>query len=255
MKNFMIILLCVSLGILSACSIIGNTGKSKMLIKDIAYKHQKQNESEYTVYLQEKDSLEPYLVLTSDYNGSVLLMRKYVWDDLVYYSEEKSQGTRGGYYPASNVDKYLNTIFFSALSLELQNKILDTAISVVDFDSIGKGGGRVETEIIQRKIFLLSASEMNISSGMSATEGKRLNYFKNESRYIATYKNGIAEAYWLRSTYLWDDIQGWSIGSDGYYGGSSVSSEYALRPVFCLSCDTIICEKKVDRKTIYVISE
>ncbi len=201
-------------------------------IKDIAFDINK--EYEFTVYIKEKDSYEPYLVIESKYDKGVLLLKKYLEGEDIFFNPQKSQGTRGGYYPKSNVDSYLNSEFKSRFSTTLQNKILDTTISVTTKDGVGSGGMKRDTENVQRKLFLLSATELNIRDGMACVEGKPLKYFKGEKNFIATNNKGDAMAYWLRTAYLWDDIQAWaiSLAGSGAAGGVSVSSTLAVRPAF-----------------------
>jgi hypothetical protein len=221
------------------------------MLKDISFSKNSEDPDDFTVYIQESDVLVPYLAISSDYEGGILLLRKYLLDETVPFSYEKSQGSSGGYYPASYVDGYLNGTFFERLAPELRELINNTAISVSTLEGVGSGGGDRGTEIVQRKIFLLSATELNIKSGMASSEGKALDYFKkvgsvavgeNGGGLVAIYENGEADAYWLRSAYHWDDIQAWSVGSDGTCGGSSVSLDLAIRPAFCLPGDTVIDE-------------
>ncbi|WP_265446855.1 DUF6273 domain-containing protein [Acetivibrio straminisolvens] len=256
-----ILIMCIFLTILTGCFPVFNwqgsdenkTGEGKSMLKDIAYRNKTQDSDSYTVYIQEKGAFEPFLVLSSDYEGGILLLRKFLLEDLISYSDSKSYGSKGGYYPKSNIDYYLNNNYILQFSQTLQNKILDTNVSVSTLESVDGGGSVKDTEKIQRKIFILSASEMNIKSGMANNEGKPLAYYKDNEDLKATYKNGVAEAYWLRTAYLWDDIQAWTVGADGVIGGSSVSEAYAIRPAFCLPKDTLIRKTELNGKTVYVV--
>lgn len=224
-------------------------------IKDIAFDINK--EYEFTIYIKEKDSYEPYLVIDSNYDKGVLLLKKYLEGENIYFNPQESQGTRGGYYPNSNVDSYLNSDFKSRFTTSLQNKILDTTISVTTKDGVGSGGGKRETENIQRKIFLLSATELNIKAGMACVEGRPLAYFKGNKNFIATNKKGDAMSYWLRTAYLWSDIQAWSIGitGGGAAGGDLVSLTLAVRPAFCIDGNTAIKEMDgiIEGKKVYTL--
>jgi len=250
--------LCLLLALISACALTKNekgNNENKtgdIMLKDITYN--KRSNSSFTIYIKEDDSFEPYLVIDNNYSNGVLLLRKYLLDEEVIFNDQKSQGSNGGYYPASNVDTYLNTIYFSKLSSELQDIILDATISVSTLEGVGGGGSIIETENIQRKIFLLSATELNIKSGMASKEGIPLDYFNKTDNWIAVNKNGEARNYWLRSAYHWDDIQAWVIASDGTYGGASVSSTLAIRPAFCIPGNISIKEENVNGESVYVIS-
>ena len=199
-------------------------------------------ESIKTVYVKENNNYEPYLVITDNYNGNMLLLRKYLCNEQIYFSGEKSHGSNGGYYPCSHIDNYLNTEFLSLFSHEMQEKIISSQIDVSALDSISGGGAIRNTEKISRKIFLLSATELNIKSGMALREGTPLKYFKDNKNVIAYTDDNTPQVQWLRSAYLWDDIQAWTIGCEGEYGGSSVSLEFYFRPAFCIDKNTNITE-------------
>lgn len=226
---------------------------NNLTLKDIVYDNN--NEDDFTIYIKENDVYVPYIAITDDYYGSVLVVRKYLLDTPIYFNEQKSQGSIGGYYPNSHVDQYLNDVFLPQLSATMQETILKIPIEVSTIRSVVSGGTVKETETIFRKVFLLSATEMNIKSGMVSKEGKALSYFKDSKNYVVYTDDGVADAYWLRSAYLWDDIQAWTIGADGKYGGSSVSVKYSVRPVFCIDKDTQIRINSdiVPGKTIYTI--
>jgi hypothetical protein len=243
------------LALLAAISLVSCTDyNAANTLQGISYT--KNPSSDYTVYIQENDVLTPYLALDDNYNGNVLLVRKFVFHELIAYNTSTSQGSGSGYYPACNADIYLNTAFIGVLPASLQDKIIDSNINVATMDGVKSGGGDKTTENINRRIFLLSAMEMGIKSNLNSAEGKTLAYYKSgKNSFIETYENGVAEAYWLRSAYHWDDIQAWSIGSDGKYGGSLVSFSYGIRPAFCLNRDTKIEKSTLDGKEIFILSE
>ena len=76
-------------------------------ISDLAYDENK--ESGYTVYIQENSKYVPYLVLTNNYNGNTLLLRKDILDELRAYNDYFA------YYKDSIIDKYLNNEFYNLL--------------------------------------------------------------------------------------------------------------------------------------------
>ena len=240
---------------LSACTLTTNNdinGKSEeLMLKDIAY----DNRSNYsnTVYIQEEESFEPYIVISKNYNNGVLLLREYLLDDEICFSAEKSYGSCGGYYPISNVDNYLTSVFLQKLPPELRQQVLETSIKVASLDSVSTGGRGVES--VKRRVFLLSAKELGIKSFVASKEGNRLSYFNDSANWIAVNSSGDARNYWLRSAFLGDDIQAWVIACDGKYGGSRVSAPLALRPAFCLSSDTKIERKEgvVGNEAVYVL--
>lgn len=252
--------LCILLILFSSCSFNEYQNKTDkkiesgdIVLKDIAYN--KKLEEAHSIYIQEDESYEPYLVIDGDYDGGVLLLRKYLLDEGIQYSEEMSHQTFGGYYPISIIDAYLNTTFLSKFLQSLQDKILDTTISVANKETVGSGGWIDETENINRKIFILSATELNIMGSMKATEGKPLAYYKKRDDLTAQLKSGANDAYWLRTAYLWDDIQAWAIGANGDIGGISVSYTLSLRPAFCLDGNTEVVETDeiVEGRKVYVL--
>lgn len=226
-------------------------------INDIAFDVNK--EYGYTIYIEENEAYEPYLVIDSKYDKGVLLLKKYLEGENVYFNPQQSEGSLGGYYPNSNVDSYLNTDFISRFTTTLQNKILDTTISVTTKDAVGASGMKRKTENIQRKIFLLSATELNIKAGTACIEGKPLAYFKGKKNFIATNKKGDAMSYWLRTAYLYTDIQAWSIGitGNGNEGGDWVSQTLAVRPAFCIDGSTAIKEMDgiIEGEKVYTLDK
>jgi hypothetical protein len=258
-KSIGLFILLVLLSLLSSCSlneyqnIEKKVESGNFVLKDIAYN--KKLEEAHSIYIQEDESYEPYLVIDGDYDGGVLLLRKYLLDEGIQYSEEQSHSTYGGYYPNSIIDAYLNTMFLSKFPQSLQDKILDTTISVANLETVGSGGGIDKTDNINRKIFLLSATELNIRGSMKATEGKPLAYYKKRDDLTAQLKIGANDAYWLRTAYLWDDIQAWVIDAAGKIGGASVSYTFSLRPAFCLEGNTAVVETDeiVEGRKVYVL--
>lgn len=216
---------------LAGCANRPNDG-DVLSIRDISF--DSNNDYENIVYIQEAESYEPYLVVSKDYKGGVLVLRQHLLDEDICYNDAGAEGALGGYYPDSNADSYLNSIFFSGLPSGTQKKILNTDIDVSAKESVAAGGGVKKTLNIERKIFLLSATELNIKSGMAVTEGSPLKYFQKIKSPAATTKNGEAKAQWLRSAYHREDIQAWSIGANGGYSGCAVLTGLAVRPAFCL---------------------
>ena len=63
------------------------------------------------VYIEEQEGYTPYLVLSGNYDGKVLLLREQVLPELMQYKEHSplwGQGEYGSYYEQSSVDAYLN---------------------------------------------------------------------------------------------------------------------------------------------------
>ena len=131
-------------------------------------------------------------------------------------------------------------------------------IDITTEESIA-AGPILETEKLRRKIFLLSAYEVDAPElELVAHEGIKLKYFADAPDgdiRIGHKKNGETTNYWLRSAHTWDDYTVTSVsGIEGIVGSVEVNGELAVRPIFCIEGDTPVYKKKIsDMKTGYVI--
>ena len=209
---------------------------------DIAYVKGAE-ESAFTVFIQEGNTLVPYLVLTDDYNGNCLLLRKYLLPESRTYNQN---GDFAAYYENSLIDQWLNTDFRETLAQPVRDLLINTSIEITSKDSLQGGEERVIT--IAREIFLLSAREVNESGfRIAAVEGEWLEYFSSIERRTAS-KDGVnASSWWLRTPDLWDENVVFGVDPRGCVGIGGVGSagadgEYrnGVRPAFCVSGDTAI---------------
>jgi hypothetical protein len=246
-------------------------------LDDIVYRNETQDPEEYKIYIQEHEDgpYEPYLVLEGDYDGGVLLLRYFLLDETMEYRRkgvskpDKTPGVGISYYPDSDIDDYLCDTFLPSLAPDLQERVLETSILVADVENYTKNGegGKIRertVEAIQSKIFLLSATEMNVRVGLIAgLEGEYLRYFERQNNYSATFRDGKVESYWLRSAVLGQNDGAWYIGQallNGRWfagGGPEMGPHvhYALRPAFCLAPDTAITRAEVDGAERYVLGK
>ena len=250
-------LLMVTLSLLlSGCNSVDQLNKNNLpsVLQDIAYKDERT--PEYRVFLDEGGEYIPYLVLSSDYNGNCLLLRENLMDENRIYN---INGEKACYYENSSIDQYLNGEFLGCLSPQIQDAIPQTQIEITKKDSIEIAGK--ETTTICRKVFLLSFTELNDgTSRTNLAEGVPLSYFANNERRVATYKDGSAGSWWLRTPNTGGgnvvcgvSASGYvSIGgiynaivNDGYYNG--------VRPAFCLPKQTQITQRKVSDIDVFVI--
>ncbi len=231
--------------------IVFNDSEPPTTIWDIAYDVNSRHG--YTVYLKEGDFYESYLVLVGDYDKGVLLLREHVLDEEVCFRDTKSYGSNGSYYPASDIDTYLNTTFYNSLPFELRQLILDTTIDVTSLEGVYTAAKI--TEQIKRKVFLLSATELNKRSIVINPEGSIISYFKTTGNYTATNKDGKKRNYWLRSAYQEDDVHAWVVDYEGGRGPAAVSIILAVRPAFCIDKSTAIKESNslIEGKTVYLL--
>ena len=234
---FLIILL-IFLG-MSGCenkseNIENNINQPPTVLGDIAYDVNK--DYGYRVYIKEDDKYCPYLVLTNNYNGNCLLLREYLLNEFTYYN---LSGEYGSYYKNSHIDEYLNNVYYQRLSDDLKNIIINSQIEITTKNAIDTH--KKETEIISRKIFLLSANEVN--SGLAyilVKEGPVLSYFKDMDNRLALYEDGKAMSWWLRTPALEDGNTVIAVGYDKSIGIGGINGpegpyESSIRPAFCLS--------------------
>ena len=212
----------------------------------------------HIVYIKEGGEYEPYFVLTKNYYGKTLLMRYYLLDQARAFNIYEGNGFHNAYYPNSLMDCFLSNDFFHTLSPKMQELILEMDIDITTEESIA-AGPILETEKLRRKIFLLSAYEVDAPElELVAHEGIKLKYFADAPDgdiRIGHKKNGETTNYWLRSAHTWDDYTVTSVsGIEGIVGSVEVDGELAVRPIFCIEGSTPVYKKKIsDMKTGYVI--
>lgn len=218
----------------------------KTFIADIAFDANKGNNN--TVYLLEKHGYEPYLVITQNYCGNVLLLRK----NLLY--TPMNINNYSSYYEDSNIDVFLNTDFLDSLG-DFSNSVLVSNIEITSEDVIGYS--LEDTKTIQRKAFLLSCTEMNIHNEVNqAKEGRALDYFKvSKNRCLEISKNNIS-SWWLRTPNTYYLSCTYCISSDGMIGIGNSSNKNGVRPAFCVPSTLIVKETKdiIKDTLVYVIS-
>lgn len=212
------------------------------------------------VYLYEDDAYVPYLVVTADYNGSTLLLRKNVLPKLRAYEEHGEFWTGyeyGSYYEESSLDEFLNTEFLDSLSERTKELIVDTVIEVTDMESYDEWN--YKTHEISRKVFLLSSVELGVEGldGYTTTkEGKPLKYFKDKDFdvKIAYSQEGEVCPYWTRTPELWEKCTVIVIGN-GVVGSYTAEISSGVRPAFCISNQTVVKESDsiIDGEVVYVI--
>lgn len=211
-------------------------------ISDISYDYNKS--WGYHIYIEENGDYVPFIVLSSNYNGYCLLLREYLLDDLIEYN---SPGEYGSYYKNSNIDEYLNDVYYLKFSENIRNLILNSQIEITTKNAIDTHNN--ETEIISRKVFLLSANEVNATLGsICIKEGNILSYFKNIKNRVALHENRESDSWMLRTPALSGGNNLIGIGNDGSVGIGSINgmdgvNEGSVRPAFCIPAETRIIEK------------
>ena len=238
--------------------IFGGCGKKEYLVlRDIAYDESKDNP---VIYLKENDEYVPYLVLTSDYNGNVLLLREYLLPDLQQYKIHESGWTHheyGSYYETSSIDKFLNSSFYDTLSEATKGALVESVIEVTDLESYDEWN--YKTHMISRKVFLLSAVELGLGDYIeytSAKEGNPLKYFKDGESSIRTayLPDGTEWAYWTRTPHLWESFLVTVMGVE-ILCNITADTCSGVRPAFCMGKETPIKESAdvIAGEVVYVL--
>ena len=191
------IAICIALSCIG-CIRFSRGKKTEIPIKKLAYDTKKKGE--HIVYIKEGGEYEPYFVLTKKYYGKTLLMRYYVLDQPRAFNIYEGNGFHNAYYPNSLMDCFLSNDFFHTLSPKMQELILEMDIDITTEESIA-AGPILETEKLRRKIFLLSAYEVDAPElELVAHEGIKLKYFADAPDgdiRIGHKKNGETTNYWL----------------------------------------------------------
>ena len=237
---------------LTAFTACGGTGNAKV-IKDIAYNKTK---SEQLVYISEDDTFVPYIVVTDDYQGNTLLVRKNV--DYTYRFN-KAGIKYASYYGESDVDKYLDTNIYQKYGGPEKANIVTTNVEIETKNAIV--AHEEEKETISRKVFLLSMYEMGGETyEVAAEEGQKLDYFKNEKSRIANNSAGTAKQYFTRSAAYQERISVFGVNTEGVLeleatSGMNGAFEGGLRPAFCVKSDTAIETRNdiIEGEDVYVI--
>lgn len=184
-----------------------------------------------TVYLPEDGAYVPFLVLTADYAGNTLLLRRDVLPEVRPFNSYSAA------YPDSDIDRYLNTEYVQYLDA-VQPLIPFVDITVTAPDALGVSGDAVQT--VSREIFLLSCAETGFTDLVNAgKEGGALSYFGVPEHRTATRENGAAVSWWLRTPDTYYLSAAYGIGPDGSLGSGNAYNENGVRPAFCVPSDTV----------------
>lgn len=215
-------------------------GKTKS-ISELSYDEHSSNTN--VVYIRENNEYVPYVVLSNYYNGKTLLLREYVLEEKMPF------GTYMSYYPNSTIDKYLNDVFLNQLT-DLKDKIVDSEIETLTRNSIL--GQSNETETIIRKIFLLSATEIDVSK--EEIDGSPLSYFIDRNNCLA-YNNNSKVQWWLRTADVGSNSLTYTINENCVVCSEDVKEEMYIRPAFCVD-PKIKIRQRIDienRKKLWAI--
>ena len=254
LKRFIIIsIILIFLIIVSFICYINYMKNSDSTIGDIAYDRNRFVNN--IVYLKENEKYVPYIVVTNNYSGNTLLLRKECLEKSMYISNNNSS-----YYENCLIDTYLNNDYLERFSESFKEKVVNTNIEIISKESIGICG--TETTTITRKAFLLSLAELGVDTLYK--EGKNLKYFNNIENRLAndslkqnnvSYWLRTADAYTSSTTYvITGNNQITSTNSSDVWGGVEI---LYVRPALCIKSDTKIEGNQfiVKGREVYVVSE
>ncbi|MBQ9521819.1 MAG: hypothetical protein IJR72_04530 [Oscillospiraceae bacterium] len=201
-----------------------------------------------TVYVSENGVYVPFLVLTADYGGNTLLLRRDVLPDAQAFN------TYSAAYPDSAIDRYLNSEYVQTLDA-VRPLIQSADIVVTAPDALGVSGDAVQT--IEREIFLLSCTETGFTNLVNAgKEGNTLSYFADPAHRTASRENGTAVSWWLRTPDTYYLSAAYGIGADGSLGSGNAYNENGIRPAFRVpsDADAFPTTDIVQGQTVYFLS-
>lgn len=222
-----VVVLAIVLGVLlNACSKRQTVTEEYNTISDLAYSEKCKIEP--IIYIEEKTGFVPYIVLTNDYNGKTLLLRKEI------LPENRRVSDYSAYYEESEIDNYLMGEFFDNLPIQTRCLIQDSEIEILDERCLNQIDDSVIT--IVRKVFLLSFTELVYKkNGHVGVEGVPLLYFKDNKNRFATTNNGkFTVSWWLRSADSTYDSCVYAVGPEGEIGSTNACNMNGIRPAFCV---------------------
>lgn len=184
------------------------------------------------------------------------MLREFLLDEPKPYN---SSGEYGSYYSGSIIDDFLNNSYFYTLHENTRKIIVNSSILIATKNAIDTHDSSTET--IERKIFLLSATEVNSTLGSSqAQEGIPINFFKKNENKIAYYENSCPGSWMLRSAAFNGGNSIVGISETGCAGIGGINGldglcENAVRPAFCIPIDTEIeeCENIIGGEKVFIL--
>ena len=128
---------------------------------------------------------------------------------------------------SNSADWILNNTFLNIIDSAIRSKIAGVNIQYTP-----AGDEYTSVTTINRKVFLLSATELGITNGSFNVEGQKIDYFNSDARRAVPERS----VYWTRTRYKYNRTQAIYIMPDGDYmiAGNSANTKYPLRPAFTL---------------------
>jgi len=230
-------------------------------IADIAYdRWARSRNTGFRVFIVENGMYVPYLVLTADYGGNVLLLREHLLDETrPFQPSPHGHGLWGAhdfgsYYPVSHIDNFLNTEFKDTLGEATIVAMVASDIVVTHKNSIGVTGR--DSYVITRYVFLLSLRELGFRDlSTSVPEGERLRFFRGyHVGRVASFSDGREMPYWTRTSNNWTSYNVFTIGVRSI-GSGTADVLSGVRPAFSLARSTPITTRTdiISGQTVFVL--
>ena len=234
-------------------------------IADIAYDTRRRT-ADYRVYIEESGDFVPYLVVTANHNGNVLLVREFLLDETMHFNPSPHESPPGhslwarqdfgAYYEDSYIDIFLNSIFIDTFWGAAREAMVLSNIEITDKSSMGVTGRT--SKHIYRYVFLLSLRELHrIELRTVVPEGKSLDYFTSSyTRRVARRADGIAIPYWTRSPQTWETYRVMAIGAtNAMVDFATADRHLGVRPAFSVHRNTTITTRTdiVEGQYVFVI--
>lgn len=185
------------------------------------------------IKIKESGTLQPFLVLSHSYpaSGRTLVLRKMSYQEIQW-------GDNRDDYINSNIDSWLNSTYLNVIDSAVRSKITGVNIQTHNYVEYSQQGSVFDAPQINinRKVFLLSATELG--GGLSGTkdEGTPISYFDSDSRRATgagQFDDGAS--YWTRQGFWSKSTHAAFVRWDGHMGGSSEKVySYGARPAFTL---------------------
>lgn len=136
-------------------------------------------------------------------------------------------------YPNGDIDTWLNSEYLERINESLRNQIETVGITCYT--------SRTESEVIERKVFLLSYTEVGFSGSSDAmVEGSPISYFDGDSKRIANYNGSPVE--WLLRTERQGYLGAFIVTKTGDSYFTNNSTLHGVRPAFVLPNNLFISD-------------
>lgn len=181
-----------------------------------------------TFYLSESGQPVEYIKLKENYEGSgrTLVIRRDSYSTRAWHNSNLNA------YATSDIDAWLNSTFYALLDSAVQLEIAAVTIPYTP------GNGTNTTSTINRKVFLLSLTEIGLTFADSNTEGTAISYFSSASKRISSVDNGSITAWWTRSPRISATTAAFVVSTSGAADVKGcIATDVAVRPAFTLSAD------------------